>query len=351
MASATDSFGETVVETKPLSIVASVLGQTACFALSIAVYNASAQVSYLRMDEPAPLPEQMHRIREELQARWTVEEAVLPEAIRARLIKTDQSLDSLGQLLTVAGGSQDDRMVRSEFQRLLCHRAYVMSAHLTEKTGPAHVSRPETQAKLKAIADTYPDVTRKGLLDFFQRIEYDARPAAFFYGTSGTGKSTTIRRLGEALDRPVLNCNFEEFMTPGFFGTIGEWPWAASSEDLGRLAGPYFAELISRGRSDVIVSIDESNFGDDPGSPVIQRLKILMDPDNRNFFLNGIPQTISAIFLFNGNFPNDTIQPLRERVPQIDFHFEKPQSWRLPGRSLRRCSHQRSANRQKRRTK
>lgn len=57
----------------------------------------------------------------------------------------------------------------------------------------------------------------------------------------------------------------------------------------------------------------------------MQELKIRMEKKVLEFINNGIPRTIRAIFIFNGNAPNTKIQPLKERIPQIDFYFEEPQ--------------------------
>lgn len=315
------------------SILTSLIGFTAFNGVSGAVRNAIDQIRYLRRDDRARPLLAAKYMHDDIVSSTKKDVAALPAPIRAQVERIDTQIRRLtahagGRPAGAGRGGEPpsvDPSALGQVYGLLDRREAILCSDLQPKHPASIVATPETERALNAIADAYPEGPRKGLKDFFKRIKTQPRAAAFFYGNSGTGKTTTTDAIAKALDWPLLNYTLPEFLDRNFFGPKRDWTLERPDEPLEDVAGLFFVDLLRVGRNDVVVAINEANFGEDPRAPHVQELKVRMEKKVLEFVNNGIPREFRAIFIFNGNFPNDKIQPLRERIPQIDFYFEEPQ--------------------------
>ncbi len=321
------------VERNLPSILTSLTGFGLFHAVFGGVKNTVEQLRYLRHDNLAsPLQAAKYQHEDIVRATAQDRKALLPP-VRAQVDRIDTEIRELTKqthrrrpqpgnegLRTV-----DDGPGAARVHQLLRRREAILCSDLQPKHLASIVSDPQTKTALQAIADSYPPGPRKALMDFFKRIEHQPRAAAFFYGEGGTGKTTTGDDIAKALDWPVLNYTQPQFLHPNFFGPKRDWTLERPEAPLDDVAGYFFADLLQVGRNDVVVMVNEAIFGDDPNAPHVQELKIRMEKKALEFINNAIPRKIRAIFIFNGNAPNNKIQPLKERIPQIDFYFEEPQ--------------------------
>ena len=325
------------VERNLPSIFTSLVGFGAFNAVFGGVKNTVEQLRYLRRDDPAS-PLQAAKYQHEDVVRATEQDVkTLSAPVRVQVGRIDTEIREMTKLAhrrrpqqpgTEGAYRMDDGSSAARVHNLLRRREAILCSDLRPKHLATVVSDPGTKKALQAIADSYPPGPRKALMDFFDRIENEPRAAAFFYGEGGTGKTTTGNDIAKALDWPELNYTLPQFLHPNFFGPKRDWTLERPEVPLDDVAGYFFTDLLQVGRNDVVVMINEAIFGDDPNAPHVQELKIRMEKKVLEFINNGIPRKIRAIFIFNGNAPNTKIQPLKERIPQIDFYFEEPQKRR-----------------------
>jgi hypothetical protein len=215
----------------------------------------------------------------------------------------------------------------TQAELLMGRRETLVGSKMATRHDSEWLRNPEVRKKLDDLADFFPDSTADELKTvFFDKLGIESRPAVFLTGRGGVGKTQFVNNLAAVVERPIVETTLEELLSPKFWGPPEDWSLADLNKPLRDVAGILHAKKIEFGRNDVMIVVNEADFGDDERSAKVADIKRIMDFENFKQYTNGGAwHDIDAIFVFTSNARNNSIEALCRRIPEVIVKSEDRQ--------------------------
>ncbi|MBN3850275.1 hypothetical protein G3N58_26145 [Paraburkholderia sp. Ac-20342] len=207
----------------------------------------------------------------------------------------------------------------AQAELLMARREVLVGSRMVTRHGNEWLKSSRVRKELDELADFFPDSTADELKTvFFDKLGIESRPAVFLTGRGGVGKTQFVKNFSAVVKRPIVETTLEELLSPKFWGPPGDWSLGTLNAPLPEVAGILHAKKMEFGRNDVIVLVNEADFGDDEHSAKVADIKRIMDSDNFKQYTNGgARHDIDAIFIFTSNVRNNSIEALCRRIPEV----------------------------------
>lgn len=245
-------------------------------------------------------------------------------------------LDTLTIQCLSAPSRDFNPLIRAD--HLLFRRETLVGSKLVTKRNNTWLSSVAVQAALTEVASFFPESTQTELREeFFDKLGIMERPAIYLYGRAGVGKTRLVTSIAKALDIAILETTLDELLSPAFFGPEDDWTHTQLDRKLREVAGVLHAAKLEHARSDLMIVVNEADFGQDENDPKVEKLKALLDTKNFTHYRNGdIDYELgNLIFVFTSNLPNDSIEALCRRAPQVTVRSEDRQRITVAEQTLR----------------